>query len=501
VAGKGLKALFVAAEVAPFAKVGGLADVAEALPKELRRAGCDARVVMPAYKMALRHFEKLHANVLRRQFPVEVRPGAVRQCFVCEGLSESGVPHYLVGTERFFEAEESEQIYREPVDAYILFCRAVLQLPLLAEGFEPDIIHTNDWHTGLIPVFMRVGPDARHFESCASLHTIHNLAYQGEFGAEVLFRAGLPEWLNHFEYLEAYGRINLLKGGLVFSDLVNTVSETYAKEIAQPELGCRLDGLLRHLESQGRLRGILNGIDPEIFDPKTDTSIPMRYSADNLEGKKLCKSRLQELCNWPPDTNIPVLGVVSRLSEQKGLDLLADVIEEADDLQVQFVVLGTGDLGLEDRLTRISEQQPNKLAFFCGYNSHLAQTVYAGSDIFCMPSRFEPCGLGQMIAMRYGTVPLVRGTGGLADTVTDFNPETGEGWGFVFHKAEPLSLYKAMVRAINQYNTGDLWLHLVKRCMARDLSFAKSAGKYLEAYEAAIAKRKASLAASRTAEN
>ncbi|MHB0912572.1 MAG: glycogen synthase GlgA [Armatimonadota bacterium] len=477
---KKLKILLVSAEVAPFAKVGGLADVAGALPKELSAAGHDVRVVMPGYKMIKGARTKI------KDLTVPLGWRMVDSCVKQTSIAGK-IPVYLIGARYFDESVDSKSVYVPGSEPYAFFARAVLEM-LRAMDWRPDVIHCNDWHTGFLPVYKDllyaddpvVGP-------AASVFTIHNLAYQGEFGKEVLPDYGLPESLFSMDKLECYGAVNFLKAGIVFSNMVSTVSPTYACEIQTCDYGCRLEGLLSHLEGTGRLRGILNGIDYEENDPATDTRIAKNYSAKSPAGKAKCKAALQKEMGLAVDPDAPLMGLVSRLADQKGLDLIKAAADRMMKLGLQLVVLGSGDSVYEQFFTDLEKEYPGRVRANIGFDVKLAQRIYAGCDMFLMPSRFEPCGLGQLLALRYGTIPVVRATGGLADTITDYSREDPKSNGFVFSEYTPEALAEAAARAVQAYADKAEWKSLVKSALSSDFSWGASADKYVEFYRDAIA--------------
>lgn len=453
-----LKILFVAAEVAPYAKVGGLADVAGSLPKALARLGHDVRVVMPAYRM-VREDPRWDAR------PAD-RPGLLRS----EGQE---FDLWLVdGIDAFDLVEDSRSIYSPDRDAYLRFSQAVVSM---ARAWQADVVHAHDWHTGFIPVLMQEG--ASPLPDAAAIFTIHNLAYQGEFGIDTLDRVGLPRSLFNLHQLETFGAVNFLKAGCVYADQVNTVSPTYAREIQTPEYGCRLEGLMAWLAERGRLRGILNGIDTDVFDPATDPALPAPYDAADRSGKADCRKALGQELGLSGDGLL--LGVVSRLSEQKGFDLILGGMERLLDLGCSIAVLGTGDPWAARSLHQWHSRRPDRVVLAERFDVDLAQRIYAGVDAFLMPSAFEPCGLGQMIAMRYGSVPIVRRTGGLADTVIE-----GEN-GFVFEPRTPEALVDAVARAREAWSDPARWSALVETGMRQDFGWERSAAEYVRMYDVA----------------
>ena len=473
-----MKTLFVSAEVSPFAKVGGLADVAGSLPKAQRKLGVDARVVLPLYSMIERD-PRWRLEVVAKDVPVAMNGHWLEHARILF-TEHDGVPYYFIGHERFFQAAtSSERIYTPGIDQYLFFSSACLELPG-AIGWKPDIIHCNDWHTGFIPVLMRE-KQASRYESTGAVFTIHNLAYQGEFGVEILDALALPRTLFIPELLETWGAVNFIKAGCVYSDQVSTVSPTYAKEVQTAAYGCTLEGLMRHLGAAGRLSGILNGIDPEVFDPATDPFLPAHYSVENVAGKAKCRKALLATLGLKPAPGVPVIGAVTRLSHQKGLDLLAAVAPNLFEIPVQLVIQGLGDPAIVADLREIQVRFPDKIRFVEKFDEDLARLIYAGSDMFVMPSLFEPCGLGQLIAMRFGTIPVVRATGGLADTVVE-----GKN-GFLFHDKKEVDLFGVIVRAAAAYRKPRTWNRLVKEAMSEDHGWRKSAHEYVDMYRRASA--------------
>jgi len=490
-----LKILFVSAEVAPFAKVGGLADVAGALPKTLKALGHDVRVAMPGYAMveanpAFKTQEKLKG--------LEVPLGSTSvTCSVRETSLGTAIPVYLVSAPYFEQSVDARTVYMPGSEPYAFFARAVLEmLRAMRPAWKPDVIHCNDWHTGLLPVYKQVlYADDSVVGRTACVFTIHNLAYQGEFDSSILAEYGLPESLYAMDKLECYGRVNFLKAGIVFSDLVSTVSPTYSCEIQTGDYGCRLEGLLSYVNELGRLRGILNGIDYEEFDPATDKRIRFNYSLDDISGKAENKKDLQSRMGLPTDPETPLIGLISRLADQKGLDLIRAGASKLMNLGVQFVLLGTGDAKYEKFFTRLESKYPAQVKANIGFDATLAQQIYAGSDMFLMPSRFEPCGLGQMISLRYGTIPIVRATGGLADTIVDYREDDPNSNGFVFREYAPGDLLKTVKRAVAAYQDKANWDRLVRTALASDFSWRASGGTYVDFYRDAIAFHQSRVAA------
>jgi len=398
-----------------------------------------------------------------------------------------GLPTYLVDCPRYYHREA---LYGEPDDPerFACFCRAVLEF-LRTSDWTPEVIHCNDWQTALLPVYLKTAyADDPKLNRIATLFTVHNLGYQGIFDPSVLPRIGLD--LAHFrpEQLEFYGEVNFLKGGLVFADVLNTVSETYSREIQTEEYGERLEGVLA--QRRGDLFGVINGLDYREWNPATDRHIAAPYEADHLEGKAACKADLQQKLGLPQRGDVPLFGLVSRLASQKGLDLLAEVLPDWLEGEGQFALLGTGEAQYQAQMTELAKEHPRRMAAVIGFDNPLAHRIYAGCDFFLMPSHYEPCGLGQLISLRYGTIPVVRHTGGLADTIQDFHPETGEGNGFSFRERRAVALLGAMCRGVMTMHDGAAWPRLVQNAMACDFSWDRSAEAYLGLYQRAVERHK-----------
>jgi len=478
-----LKVLIVSAEVSPFAKVGGLADVAGALPKALKAMGHDVRVAMPGYKMVMDNYPT-KSKIKSLTVPLGWRQV---ECSVKHTSIGKDIPVYLISAMYFDKSVDSKTIYVSGSEPYAFFSKAVLEV-LRAMDWRPDVIHCNDWHTGLLPVYKSViYPNDPVVGDASCVFTIHNLAYQGEFDASVLPDYGLPGWLYSMDKLECYGNVNFLKAGIVYSDLVSTVSPTYANEIRTKEYGCRLEGLLSYMSKLGKLRGILNGIDYEEFDPATDKRIPHHFSLEAPGGKAKDKKELQRAMGLPTDPKVPLMGLVSRLADQKGLDLIKSASKKMMSMGIQFVVLGSGDAQYERFFTRLEKDHPTQVKVNIGFDAKLAQLIYAGSDMFLMPSRFEPCGLGQLIALRYGTIPIVRATGGLADTIVDYGKPDSNG--FVFTQYTHKALSEAIKRAVEVYGKKSEWKALVQTALASDFSWESAAGQYADLYRDAVSAR------------
>jgi starch synthase len=477
-----LRVLILAAEIVPFAKVGGLADVVGALPKSLQALGHDVRLAMPRYGQidperfnlsSVLDVENVDMNSFREK--VTLRQGTIGD----------GIPVYMIDAPRFFDRENIYG-YTDDGERFILFCRAALEA-MRALDWSPDIIHCNDWHTGIVPNWMHtIYREDPFFADSATVYTIHNLAYQGIFGMRILEVAGVAE--HGFLYpqiTELANVVDIMARGILFADAITTVSDRYAQEILTPAFGEKLDHLLR--SRRDRLFGILNGIDYQEMNPATDRYIAQTFDANSLHKRGENKRALQERAHLPVRADIPLLGMISRLADQKGFDLLAQIAQPLLAQGVQFIILGIGDQHYHQMFQNLAARYPEQVAVFLTFNTELAQCIYAGSDMFLMPSRFEPCGLGQLIAMRYGSVPIVHSVGGLAETVEEYDPRSGKGNGFAFTNYDPWELFAAIVRSLELYRFTDIWRTLQQRGMAADHSWETSAIRYVEVYRNALA--------------
>jgi len=478
---KKLKVLLAAAEMTPYAKTGGLADVIGSLPKALSSLGnVDVRTIIPKYRTidddryGLKPMsETIHFNMNGRFHAAGIK------CLD----SGQGRETYFIDSEEYF-GRDGLYGYHDDAQRFAFFSRAVLETAK-ALDFKPDVIHCNDWHTGLIPIYLKTLYSSDPFlKDTATAFTVHNLAYQGGFPKEVLpeLDLGWEEFTS--EKLELWDGISLIKGGLVYSDVINTVSETYAKEIQTPEYGEDLDGLLSRRRDV--LHGIINGLDYDVWNPETDEDIARNYSISNIDDKVESKLALQRENNLPEDPQAPLIGIVSRLSHQKGLDMVVDSVHEMLSLGAQFVLLGEGDENYRHSFQRLADELPDSVGINLLFSESVARHIYAGSDMFLMPSRYEPCGLGQLISMRYGTIPIVRKTGGLADTVEEYDTETGHGTGFCFDYESTEALISAVRKALGVYHDKDNWRRIILNAMKSDFSWASSARKYITLYREAI---------------
>lgn len=475
-----MKILYAAAEVEPFAKTGGLADVMGALPKELVKKGVDARVILPKYG-AIPHTFVEQMNFIGYIF---VQLGWRNQYCGVFSLVHGGVTYYFIDNEYYFGGSYIYGYGDQEVEKYAFFCKAVLSV-LKTIDFRPDIINANDWHTGMIPVLLNAYfQNDPYYHGIRSVFTIHNLMYQGVCGiAQAKELLGLDESYFTPDKLEFYGGCSFMKGGIVFSDLVTTVSPTYRDEIQYPYFGEKLDGLLRARADS--FYGIVNGIDCDVYNPRTDDYIAHNYGKKRVyDAKTLNKLDLQRTVGLPEDSGKFVVGVVSRLTDQKGFNLLECVMDEMCSLGLQLVVLGTGDTRYEDMFRHYRYVRGDCVAAQIKFDNALAHKIYAGCDAFLMPSLFEPCGLSQLIAMRYGTLPIVRETGGLKDTVNPYNQFTGDGNGFSFahYNAHDMLNTVAYAQWV-YYNQREGWNHLIYNAMMSDFSWDASANNYIYIYE------------------
>lgn len=468
--------LLAAAECAPLSKTGGLADVVGTLPKSLARLGIDARVITPYHRV----IKEKYAAQVQHLFYFFVDLGWRHEYVGIEKLELDGVIIYLVDSERYF----GDKIYRggyDEIEQYAFFCRAVLNaIPNL--GFTPDVVHCNDWHTAMIPMLARTQYPGAMQENMRFLLTIHNIAFQGKCGFDfVQDLLGVDAKYYTAEFMELYGCANFLKAGCVFAHKINTVSPSYAWEIRTPYFSEGLDGILSARAND--LSGIINGIDKQVFNPKTDAKIPARFDRGHLKGKAQCKAALQQRLGLEVRADVPLFAMVTRMTEQKGFDLVTCALDELMSHEdMQFALLGSGDARFENFMRGAEARYKGRLCAYIGYNEELSHLYYAGSDFFLMPSRFEPCGLSQMLAMRYGSLPIVRETGGLRDTVTPYNKYTGEGDGFSFSNYDAWELREAVRRALDCWKDEGVMRALVNNAMQADFGFEISAQEYAKLY-------------------
>jgi starch synthase len=480
-----MKILFAASEAAPFAKTGGLADVAGSLPPALAELGHEVTVVMPRYRQV-----DVAAYRLKPVFSLFVPLGTWRErCDVLKGKLGRNVTVYFINKDVYYDRPElygtAQADYPDNAERFIFFSRAVLEL-CIALDLRPDIVHCNDWQTGLVPLYLKkIYHEAPTLRRAKSVFTVHNLGYQGLFWHWDLNLTGLGWDVFTPEGLEFWGKMSLLKAGLMYADSITTVSRTYSREIQTPEYGAGLEGVLRKRTAD--LYGILNGIDHAEWDPGRRGDLPRPFSSADLAGKAVCKKEILKRLGLP-DAGRPLIGMVTRLVDQKGLDIVTEALPEILALGAQLVVLGTGEEKYNRLLTEEAGRHKDRMRVLLQYNEGLAKNIYAGSDLFLMPSRYEPCGLGQMIALRYGAVPVVRKTGGLADTVVDYNVRTGSGTGFVFEKYASPALVACLKRALAVYGDRKKWKLLMQAGMKQDFSWKNSAQEYAKVYRKTMRK-------------
>lgn len=491
--------VFVSSEVVPLAKTGGLADVCGALPVELARRGHRVAVVMPAYRDCFR--KTLPLTDTRHRFHIPIGQRIVSGELLETRLPHSDVPVFLVQQPEYYDRPalygEGGQDYRDNCERFVFLNRAALETVRYFE--QPvDVIHCHDWQTGLIPAYLNIEyRHARGYSQIASVFTIHNLAYQGCFWHWDMLLTGLDWKYFNWRQLEFYGQLSLLKSGLIFSDALTTVSPNYAREIQEAEQGCGLEGVLR--ERRDILAGIVNGVDYGIWNPATDPHLPRHYDATSwAAGKAACKAALQQELGLPQDPFVPVIGLVGRLADQKGWDLVRQVMEWwLPGEYAQWVVLGTGQPEYHELLAKLAAAHPHQVAARLQFDEGLAHRIEAASDLFVMPSRYEPCGLNQLYSLKYGAVPVVRATGGLADTVVDATAESiagGTATGFRFDSYDAVALERALRKAVQTYRYDrGLWEQLVQTGMRQDWSWSRSADEYLQVYEQAVERKRRSL--------
>jgi starch synthase len=489
-----MKIVIVSPEVVPFAKTGGLADVTGALPKALSKLGHQVKVILPKYRM-----------VDEKRFPLKNMDLALSEIPMGDKKQKIGLKSYwdkdfnveflFLVCDKYFDREElykdpsTGMDYKDNDERFILFDRGVIEI-LKSLDCQPEVIHCNDWQSALIPAYLKtLFADDPFFKNTSTVFTIHNVAYQGLFPRESFKKIGVvPELFYPTSPFEFWGKLNFMKAGIYYADVLNTVSERYAVEIqSSSEFGYGLEGVLRDRSSD--FYGVLNGIDYEDWSPEKDKLIPYNYSSQDLSGKGKDKKYLLEFSGLPNSNDgLPLIGIISRLADQKGFDLIEEVADEILSLDLKIVLLGTGDEKYHLFFSALEKKYPKKLKINLTFDNRLAHLIEAGSDMFLMPSRYEPCGLNQLYSLRYGTVPIVRETGGLADTIQDYNPKSREGTGYVFKNYDAEELLKAIKRALEIYRDKKAWSKLMLKGMSQDYSWEAQARKYVELYEKALEK-------------
>jgi len=475
-----MKIVICASEVVPFAKTGGLADVAGALPLALEKLNQEVIIIMPGYKAIQNSLAKLTESKAgsrlhsRDAWREKLKEG------ISYAITGKNIKVYFIESDNYFSRDglygDKTGDYKDNLERFSYYCKRALDL-LKEINFKPDIIHCHDWQSSLIPVYLKtIYANDDFYQNIKTILTIHNIGYQGLFSKEEFPKLGLDWSLFNIEGLEFYDKVNILKGGMVFCDIINTVSPTYSKEIQTKEFGFGLEGVLN--KRRDSVFGILNGLDYSIWNPETDKFIAQNYSALDLEKKYKDKEDLQKVSKLPAKKEVPLFGMVSRLAQQKGFDILAEAIEKICKMNLQLVILGTGDLKYHQILEKIAKRYPQIISLALRFDDPLAHKIYAGADIFLMPSKYEPCGLGQMISLRYATLPLVFKTGGLADTVNESN-------GFVFDEYNKEELLKTIKQAVTAFKNKKKWTELMHRAIACNFSWETSAKEYIHLYERA----------------
>jgi starch synthase len=484
---KSLNVLFLSSEVDPFAKTGGLADVSGALPQILKSLGQEVRVMMPRYGAIDRRKDRLHEMIRLKNIDIPVGkksyPASVRSSFLVNVHDKVQV--YFVDNSKFFGRTgiyvhpETKKDYADNDERFIFFARSVFEV-LKKMGWAPDIIHCNDWQTGLVPAYLRTvyGKDPL-FKHTRTLFTVHNMAYQGAFPKEASAKTHLPPEIFSEKGLLSSGKLNFLKAGLLYADAITAVSERYAREIySSAEYGCGLQNVLRKRKQD--LTGILNGVDYSLWDPSADKLIPQQYDHRSIELKVENKKALLRHFKLPFNESTPVIGIISRLADQKGFDIIGEVLDRMMKENLQLVVLGTGEKRYHTMFERAARKYPKKIGVALTFDNPLAHLIEAGSDMFLMPSRYEPCGLNQIYSLRYGTVPIVRATGGLDDTIEDVRGTSGTGFKFSTYSGS--ELLKTVHRALHAFERQTTWGRIMRAGMAEDFSWESSAKKYLQVY-------------------
>ncbi|MFQ5963519.1 MAG: glycogen synthase GlgA [Candidatus Scalinduaceae bacterium] len=484
------KVMFVSPEVTPFAKTGGLADVSGSLPTFLKKLGCDVRVALPFYRMVKE--QNIPFDTIFKDLEVPAK-GVTLKAGINQSSLNDDIPVYFIKYDKFFDRENlystSRGDYADNAERFIFFSRSIFEL-CRKVNFQPDIIHCHEWQTGLIPTYLRtLYNNDKLFSKTAALYSIHNIAYQGIFEKEVFEKTCLPNRLLINKVIEFYGKISFMKVGIIYSDIINTVSQKYSREIQTEEYGCGLQDIIK--DRAGVLFGVINGVDYSEWNPETDKFIVANYNANDFSGKVKCKEDLLLQFNLPISLKErPLLGIVSRMAKQKGFDLLSKVIDELMTFDIVFVLLGIGDERYHNLFQEYAHRYPERIGVRIAYDNKLAHKIEAGADIFLMPSRYEPCGLNQIYSLKYGTIPLVRATGGLDDTIKDYYSKDGTGTGFKFDEYKASVFIDKVKEALCVFANKEKWLQLMTNAMSQDFSWERSARAYIELYKKAISTRK-----------
>jgi starch synthase len=490
-----LSVFYISSEVEPFAKTGGLADVAGAFPQIIRELGHDIRILLPKYGFIGERKYNIYDVIRLRDIPIPIgkntEQASIKSSFITNQRIKVQV--YFFDLPKYFNRDGvyldpvSKKDYKDNDERYIALCRGAIEM-LKRLGWKPDIIHCNDWQTALIPAYLKtVYKDDPFYNKIKTVFTIHNLAFQGVFPKESFDKTGLPEDIFNQNGLATGDVMNMMKAGIVYSDVLTTVSKKYAEEIStDEELGCGLKDLLSKRKRD--LHGIINGVDYTVWDPEHDQLIPHQFNSKTLDEKIENKKALLQSFKLPFAEQVPVIGIVSRLFDQKGIDLIAEIANDLCKNEIRFILLGTGEKKYHAFFTELAAKYPDKVGVKLTFDNTLAHLIEAGSDIFLMPSRYEPCGLNQIYSMRYGTIPIVRATGGLEDTVTDINPKTGKGTGFKFTPYDSKELLATIERALKVYRDQKSWGKIMKNAMEENFSWEKSAKQYISLYKKILKK-------------
>ncbi len=490
-----LNVLFLSSEVFPFAKTGGLADVASSLPQAMKEIGNDVRLAIPRYGFVNERKFRIHEIIRLKDINIPIGKKVAKLNVKSSFLigEKSKVQIYFIDSSEFFGRQgiyqdpKTKKDYPDNDERYIFYSRGIFEI-LKRLGWAPHIIHCNDWQTGLVPVYLKkiYGKDP-FFKKVKTVFTIHNVAYQGNFPKETFQKTGLPEDVFTPEGAEFYDKLSFLKAGIVYSDVVTTVSGTYAKEISDSqEYGCGMEGVLK--KRKKAFSGIVNGIDYSVWNPDTDQFIPFKFSIKSIDAKVENKKYLLKKYNMKFDPQVPLIGMVTRLVEQKGIDLVIDGFADLMKMNVQLILLGTGEKQYHTKLEALAKKYPDRFALELRYDDELSHLIEASADMFLMPSKFEPCGLNQLYSLKYGTLPVVRKTGGLVDTVKEVNVQKGTGTGFFFDEYKKEEMLKAVSHAVNAFGDQKGWQRIIRNAMAEDFSWTNSARQYEELYNRILEK-------------
>ncbi len=487
--------LFLSSEVFPFAKTGGLADVASSLPQALKEIGNDVRLAIPRYGFVNERKFRIHEIIRLKDIDIPIGKKVAKLNVKSSFLvgERTKVQIYFIDSQEYFgrpgiyQDPRSKKDYHDNDERFIFYSRGIFEI-LKRLGWAPDIIHCNDWQSGLVPVYLKkIFSKDPFFKKIKTVFTIHNVSYQGNFPEETFVKTGLPADVFTPEGAEFFGKLSFMKAGIVYSDYVTTVSNTYAKEISESEeFGCGMDGVLR--KRKKTFTGIVNGIDYSIWNPDTDPFIPFKYSIKTLDAKVENKKYLLKKFDMKADPQAPLIGMVTRLVEQKGIDLLIQAFQDIMKLNLSFILLGTGEKQYHTLLETLAKKYNGRFALQLNFDDELSHLIEGAADIFLMPSKYEPCGLNQLYSLKYGTIPIVRSTGGLVDTVKEVNPQKGTGTGFFFNNYKADELLGAVSKAVNLFADQKTWQKIMRNAMSEDFSWTNSAHQYSDLYEKILQK-------------